>query len=62
MHPEVEAAERAESEGARSGGAKAGTVLVEHPERSEEDIIARDTGAGAETDPLQPSTQTTAGI
>ena len=61
MHAEMDFAERAESEGARGGSAKAATVVVEHPKSSEEDIIARDTGAGAETEPLQTSHQTTAG-
>lgn len=52
---EVSPAERAESEGARSGRSKAATVVVDHPESSEKDIIARDIGGGAETEPLQDS-------
>ncbi|CAL8465412.1 g4948 [Coccomyxa elongata] len=53
--------ERAESEGARSGRSKAATVVVDHPKSSEEGIVARDIGGGAETEPLQDSHQTTKG-
>lgn len=62
LQADMGCAEHAELEGAwGSRRSKAGTVVVDHQGSTQEDIIAHDTGAGAEAEPLQNNHRTSGG-